>query len=600
MDGAPGDGVLAEFLLMLALAAGGLALLRHLALPGVIGYLLVGAFFGPHALGWISGGEYVELIAQLGVVLLLFTIGLEFSVTEITRHRQTLLPLGLGQVVLTTAGVGAVAWLAGFGPAAAFAVGAVLAQSSTSIIAKQLLEQGEQTARHGRLALGISVFQDVTAIPFVIAIPALAIGGAGWLGEMTWLLGLALVVMVVLWAVGRWLLRPLLHHVAATRSLELFTLVSVVAALGAAWVTEQANLSLALGGFLAGMVLSESAFQHQVEAVIRPFRDLLLGLFFITIGMQLELLALPGIAHWVLALAFGSIVFKTLLVWLLCRIAGVDRHRALRTGLVLAVGGEFGFALLALSLDAGLLDPQQKQILLGAVLISMLLTPLLIRYNLAIADRLTPIPEGPRSVPQEPEGIPRLEGHVVLCGYGRVGQNIARFLRGEGVSYIAVDADPARVRDASLVGEPVFFGDAREPHLLQALRVEGASLAVVTYDDLPAAERTLQQIQSLNPAIPVVVRTEDEHSMERLRAAGATECVAETMEASLMLVAHALEWAGLAPERVRRIVDEARRDRYRLLRDPIQGAVPVPREGAPLEPDRGGGRNKDRSGSGRS
>lgn len=560
-------GIFEEFLLMLGLAALAVAVFRRLTLPGLVGYLLVGAFFGPHALGLFSELEYVTIIGQLGVVFLLFTIGLEFSFAELNAMRRTLLPLGLGQVLLTTTGIAAMAWLAGFPPAVAFAVGAVLAQSSTSIIGKQLVEQGEQGAHHGRLAMGISVFQDVTAIPFVIAIPALAVGGMAWAGELARALIVALAVTLVLWAAGRWLLRPVFQEIANTRSMELFTLVAVMVAVTAAWITDQVGLSLALGGFLAGMVLGETEFQHQVEASIRPFRDILLGLFFITIGMRLELVALPQIAHWVMLLVLGSILFKAALVWGLCRWAGVDAHRALRTGLVLAVGGEFGFALLAIGMESGLFDPVHKQVLLGTVLFSMIITPFLIRYNLAIADRLAPVrPFSPPGTEKILEPLAYRQ-HVLLCGYGRVGQNVGRFLADEGIAFVALDLDVGRIQAASTAGCPVYYGDASDPRLLEALAVSRARLVVVTYDDLPAALRTVEHVRQLNEQVPILVRSRDEKGLEQLQAAGASETISETMEASLMLVAHALHLSGVPLSRIVRQMNEARAGRYRLLQE---------------------------------
>lgn len=560
-----------EFLLMVGLAAAAVALLQRFRLPGIVGYLLVGALFGPYAIGLFSDLDDVQFIAQLGVVFLLFTIGLEFSLAEVNAMRRTLLPLGLGQVVLTTLLIALAAWAFGFAPAAAFAVGAVLAQSSTTLIGKQLIDQGEQGSRPARLAIGISVFQDVTAIPFVIAIPALAAGGYAWIGDMGQALVLALAVAVALWGSGRWVLRPLFRSISRTRSMELFTLVAVAVAVGAAWITEQVGLSLALGGFLAGMVLGETEFQHQVEAAVRPFRDLLLGLFFITIGMQIDLVGLPGILHWVVLLAVGSVALKIALVWALCVRAGVDRQCALRTGLMLAVGGEFGFALLALALDAGLLTDVQTQILLGSVFVSMALTPLLIRYNGAIADRFLggavagAVQEG--AVPGAADVPGGVSGHVVLCGFGRVGQNIARFLDVENIPWVAVDVDTERVRAASDSGAPVFYGDGREPALLDALNPAEARLIVVTWDDLSTAEEALMHIRDRAADVPVLVRARDELNLDRLLAAGATETVSETLEASLMLVSHALHLSGVDSDRILNHMQEARANRYQLLRE---------------------------------
>ncbi len=420
--------------MLLAAMVLAVGLFQRVRIPSSLGYLLVGALIGPHALGLVASAESIRLVAEFGIVFLLFTIGLNFSLPQIYALRHTVFGLGTGQVVLTTIAVGLLGWLVGLAPAAAFAVGAVFAQSSTTIIAKQLAEQDELGTRHGRLALAMSVFQDVTAVPFVIVIPVLgaaaAVTGPQLAGALAMALVKALAAFALVYVAGRWLLRPLFHEIAARRSPELFTLSVLLVSLAAAAGTDRLGLSLAFGAFLAGMMLGETEFRHQIETTIRPFRDVLLGLFFVSIGMLVDPRVLPGIWHWALAAAMVMLVVKAVLVAALVRGSGLDRPTAARTGITLAVGGEFGFALLALAIDASVVDGAIGQIALTAVLASMIAGPLLIRYGHTLAtwvgahrlqERIhAPPPDLPRTA--------ALHDHVIVCGYGRIGQNVGHFL----------------------------------------------------------------------------------------------------------------------------------------------------------------------------
>jgi len=384
MDHSVLDGIIV--LLLLSVLA--VALVRRLHLPPILGYLVVGAVFGEHAVGWIPGGKEVEFLAEFGVVFLLFMIGLEVSMAHLLAMRRVLLGLGGLQVALSTLSTVAVAMLIGVNWESAIAIGGALALSSTAIVVKQLQEQLEIHSRHGRNALGILLFQDLSVVPFLVAIPILASGSDAIGGALLISLGKAVLAFGIMFAVGHWALRPLLRWVTASYSVELFTLAILLLSLAAAWATYQMGLSLALGAFLAGVMLAETEYRHQIETEIRPFRDVLLGLFFVTVGTQLNLGALPEIWHWALLLTFGVIIGKggliVLLAWLMQRNLGV----ALRTGIVLGQGGEFGFALLALAITHGLMDNAAVQPILAALVLSMAIAPLLVRYNGAIAKHL--------------------------------------------------------------------------------------------------------------------------------------------------------------------------------------------------------------------
>jgi len=571
------DAYLPQILLLLATAVFIIVAFHRLRIPSSLGYLLVGLLLGSYTPGPVIDVQPVRTLAEFGIVFLLFTIGLNFSMPQIHALRHLLLGLGTGQVLFTTIIVGVAAWLIGTPAAAAFVIGAVFAQSSTTIISKQLIEQGEEHSRHGRLGIAMSVFQDVTAVPFVVAIPVLATAAAGT-GALAGELGLALakaaLAFAIVYIAGRWVLRPLFYLVAEQRSAEVFTLTVLLVSLAAAWTTNHLGLSMAFGAFLAGMMLGETEFRHQVESTIRPFRDVLLGLFFISIGMLFDPSLLPAIWHFALAGAVFLLLVKTVLVAQIVRLAGIDALTAWRTGWLLAVGGEFGFALLAIALESGVIEQQPGQIVLTAVLFSMIVAPFLIRYNLALARWCAPrmpVNSGD-AIPQVSTGnLGHLHDHVIICGYGRIGQSVARFLEEEQIPFVALDLDSTRVKEAHTAGEPVYYGDAAQRDILEAIGVGSARLLVISHEDVSSAHKVLQHIRSIRPELPIMVRTRDETHVEELRAAGATEVVPETLEAGLMIAAHALVLLDVPISRVVQRMRERRDGRYHLMREFFRG-----------------------------
>lgn len=568
---------LPQTILLLGLAVVLILALQRIHIPSTIGYLLVGVILGPGTVGPVIQRAQIETIAEFGIVFLLFTIGLSFSLPELRALRRRLPLLGTGQVVLTTAVVALTAWAAGLAPAAAFVIGAVFAQSSTTIIGKQLSEQGEENSRSGRLALAMSVFQDVTAVPFVVIIPVLGVaaGPAVLGGELALAAGKAALAVVLVFVLARRLLHPLFHLVARRRSAELFTLTVLFVVLVAAWTTSSLGLSLAFGAFLAGMTLGETEFRHSVESAIRPFRDVLLGLFFVAIGMLFDPAAFTSI--WARAL-LGAIVLiatKTAIVAVLAHLAGLDRLAASRTGLILAVGGEFGLALVAIALTGGTIDAELGQIALTSVLLSMLAGTFLIRHNGAIARtivRVTPATGRDRDDRTLALSAPLdLRDHVIVCGYGRIGQSVAHFLEGEGIAFVAVDLDAGRVQVARMAREPVFYGDAGDRDLIDALGAERARLVVVAHEDLSSALKMLAHLRQMRPALPVIVRTRDDSHVSELRAAGAFEVVPETLEAGLAMASQVLLLLGVPVNRVLRRIRQQRDGHYRLVREFYRG-----------------------------
>ena len=559
---------LGTVLVLLAAVVAVVAAMRRLRLPPLLGYLAVGMALGPHAFGVVRDSATTSFLAELGVVFLLFTLGLEFSLPRMIAMRGEVFGLGALQVGLTTLAAAALAYAAGVPPPVAIVIGGAVAMSSTAIVVQQLTEQAEINRTHGRLAFSILLFQDLVFVLF-LALATATVGGAGFAArELALALGKAGAALLIVLGAGRWLARPLFFEIARHRGQELFTLAVLLVALTSAWITHAVGLSLALGAFLAGMLLAETEYRHQVEAVIRPFRDVLLGLFFITIGMLLDLALLGREFLLVSTLVAGLFLLKASVVALVARRYADSWFKSLRAGLVVGAGGEFGFALLALLVKNGT-EAAITQPLLAAVTLSMLLSPLVIRHNKRIA-RLLLREQGPSTtaLSREAAADAALAGrdHVILCGYGRVGQNVGRLLERQGHEYIAIDLDPVRVRTARQAGDPVVYGDSADEQVLGAVGIEHASVVVVTFADPAIAIGIVRVVRRLRASVPVLVRTADDSQLEELQRAGATEVVPETFEASLMLVSHVLLFLDTPMSKIVRMVGEIRGERYGALR----------------------------------
>ncbi|MBI3188234.1 MAG: cation:proton antiporter [Gammaproteobacteria bacterium] len=547
---------LAQIILLLGVAVVVVVSFQRLHFPTSLGYLLVGLILGPYTIGPTVYVPEFEALAEFGVVFLLFTIGLSFSLPQLHALRHQVLGLGTGQVVFTTLLVAVAAWLAGLPAPVAFVMGAVFAQSSTTIIANLLAEQGEENSQHGRLGVAMSVFQDVTAVPFLVIIPVLSVSLAldVLAGSLGWALVKAVFAFALVLIAGRWLLRPLFHFIAEHRSSEMFTLTVLLVALLAAWTTNNLGLSLTFGGFLAGMVLGETEFRHQVETSIRPFRDVLLGLFFIGIGMRFDPLAALHIWYWAVLGALFILMSKTLIVGLLMRRIGVESQVAWRTGLLLSVGGEFGLALVAIALDASVITSNLGQILIASVLLSMVAGAILIHFNGRIVSWLIKIPVPVADIPEL--DVP--ERQVVIGGYGRVGHTIAVLLHSSGVPFVVFDADPKRVAQGRIDGFQVFYGDIADAELLSSIHADRASLVVFTIDQPDKTLQALTWLRQKCPQVPVIARAQDLETSSRLLAAGATHAYPETIEASLRLGATALQILRVPHDNIDTVIQEVR------------------------------------------
>jgi CPA2 family monovalent cation:H+ antiporter-2 len=566
-------GILLTLLLISVVAV---VVLRRINLPAILGYLAVGVLAGPHGLGLVKDIHDIHLIAAFGVVFLLFMLGLEFSLPRLVAMRRAVVGMGGAQVLLTAVITGGAALSMGFSPAAAFTLAGVLTVSSTAIVIRQLGEQLEVNSRHGNNAVGILLFQDLAVIPFLIIIPVLgsqASEDTAMLGmDIALTLGAGVLAAVTLFFGGRWVLRPLFREIAKSRSAELFTLAVLLTVLGAGWLTNTAGLSWELGAFLAGIALSETQYKHQIEADIRPFRDVLLGLFFISIGMMLDVGGLGAIFPWVLMFLTLLILAKTLIIFLIGRAMGEAPGVALRTGLVLAQGGEFGFAMLSI-MDPGLMTDTQHQIVLATVIFSMVLTPILVKFNGRIAKRVVPgyartRREHTREVRQDAGDI---SGHVVICGFGRVGQNVARLLGSETIDYTAIEVDPDIVQQANEAGLRVYFGNSTHLDILQAAGLERARALVISHLDDASTIKTIEVVRGVNRDIPIIVRTRTDESLDTIHEAGATEVVASVYEMSLALGGHVLRTLRVPITKILRQMEEIRRENYAPLRHTFHG-----------------------------
>ncbi len=564
-------------LLLLAAAVVVVTLFRSLNLPPVLGYLLVGAIGGPHALDLMHESKGASHLAEFGIVFLMFSIGLEFSLPRLFAMKRIVFGLGAAQVIVGIVVATVLGGLLGFGWVTSFALGGTLVMSSTAILSKLLTDRLELDSPHGRETIGVLLFQDLAVVPLLIVLPALSRPPE----ELFLTLALAAVKIVVLLALvlvfGPRLMRWWFTFVARRRSSELFMLNVLLITLGLAWLSELVGLSLALGAFLAGMLISETDYRYQVEEDIKPFRDVLLGLFFVTVGMFLDVMVIVRNLHEVLGLLALLLTLKFVTVFIASRAFGSPPGTAMRSGLWLCAGGEFGFVLLSGSVSSGLLPHSLGQATVAAVVLSMLLAPLIVQMSDKLVMRFVSSEWLMRSMELTRVAAQSLntDKHLIICGYGRSGQYMARFLEREKVSYMALDLDPDRVRDARAAGDSVVYGDAARHETLMAAGIMRASALVISFAGVEAALRVMHHAHALRPGLPIVVRAADESEMEKLSIGGASEVVPEVFEGSIMLASHALALVGVPLQRVVRHIRDIRNQRYALMRGFFHGATDI-------------------------
>ena len=586
--------------LFLSIVVSAVVIFRLLHLPPILGYLTVGVLIGPYGLGVLPDPEAVQHFAELGIVFLMFTIGLEFSLPKLKSMRKLVLGLGTAQVVGTMFVCAVLGWMLNFllpenlhmSTASWFALGGVLAMSSTAIVMKLLTERLELDTEHGRNIFGVLLFQDLALVPLLILIPALAQPGGAAYSQVALGLLKTLAVLAILLGLGQKPMHAWLSMVARRRSSELFMLNLFLMTLGFAFLTDKAGLSLALGAFIAGMLISETEYKLRVEEDIQPFKDILLGLFFIAMGMQLDLSVV--FHHW-FAILLVLVVFllaKFAIVASLAYWFGSSAGNSIRTALALAPAGEFGLVLLSLEIGNGLLNPDVAQWVLAAIILSMFLTPFIIQYADKIVFRFTRsewLLQSLQLTDIAKHGI-EAHDHVIIGGFGRSGRSLARLLKEQDIAYMGIDSDPENVQKGMLKGYDVVYGDITRKDSLAAAGAQRARAVVVTYIEPRAALHVLHHMRELNPDVPVIVRTLDDVYLEQLQQAGAVAVVPEILEGSLVLATQTLLTLGKSPNEVLNFIAEQRRGRYDLLRqhfdeeaDPFEAtrvaSTPAPKKG---------------------
>ncbi|AWW45045.1 monovalent cation:proton antiporter family protein [Polynucleobacter paneuropaeus] len=571
--------VLQLTLILLAFGVAGVLIFRYFGLPPILGYLAIGVLIGPNALALANDSATVKYLGEFGVVFLMFSLGLEFNLHRLRSMRRIVFGLGASQVILTMLlAVPAslfMNWIYPISWQAAIALGGALAMSSTAIVTKLIADRSELESQHGRNVIGILLFQDLAVVFLLILLPSLGKNPKDLLFALSTAGIKIAIALVLIFYIGQTVMSRWFRLVVKLRSQELFMLNLLLIVLGMAALTEHFGLSLALGAFLAGMLISETPFRHQVEEDIKPFRDVLLGLFFITIGMLLDFKVIQAQWALVLLLLIGPLIFKFGLIALLSRAFGSSPGISIRTGLCLAQAGEFGFVLLNQIDGLDLIDPALSQAVLAAMLLSMFGAPFLIQYSDRIAMRFSSNEWLLQSLAltQLAAKSVRTTNHVLICGFGRSGQSLARMLDQQKIPYLALDMDPDRVKEAAAAGDNVVYGDASRENYLTAAGLSKAKAVVITYADTPATLKVLHQVERLRPGMIVLVRTKDDADLGKLQAAGATEVVPELIEGSLMMASHVLLMMGVPLRKVVRQITSAREARYSLLRGYFRGSV---------------------------
>ena len=558
---------------LLVCSVGFVALLRNAKLPPMIAYFLVGFILGPSGFSVLIDSESNRHLVEFGIVFLMFTIGLEFSLPTLNSMRKILFGVGLAQVGITLLLSTMIAMFIGLSFIDGFVVGAAITMSSTAVVSKILMERLDLNSRHGKLSIGILLFQDLAVIPVLILIATLSDSSLNIIHSFLIVIVKASILFTIVFWIGRPLMNAWFNLIAKQKSSELFVLNVLLIILLFSYLTNLSGLSYALGAFIAGMIISETHYRYQVESDIAPFRDILLGLFFITVGMMLNIEILYDNIILIISLLVGLILFKSILISFLIKIFGYEPGVGIRTGLILAHSGEFSFVILALAQQELLLNEFLTQIVLSVALLSMLVAPFIIQMNGKIARKLSKsyLVNSKKKVNKIEELGKQFKNHVILCGFGRSGQYLARFLQEEKIAYIAIDIDMSRVNDAAIAGESVVYGDATRFEVLRAAGLTEARGLIVTYSDDRASEKVLRVIRSHNKTIPIIVRTTDESGIEKLRSSGANEVVPEILEGSLMLASHALVMFDVPLSRVIKRIREFRESKYKIFKGYFKG-----------------------------
>jgi len=550
---------------------------KYLRLPPMIAYFGVGLVFGPYALGYLPDTESTRHIVEFGIVFLMFSIGLEFSLPKLNSMRGILFGLGGAQVIITLLTTVLFSRIVGLDLFAAFVIGSALTMSSTAIVSKILMERIDLNSRHGQLSIGILLFQDIAVIPILILIQAFGSDTSDFMELIvTTLLKISILLVILFW-LGKPVVNFWFGIVARQKSRELFVLNVLMVTMIFSYLTESAGLSYALGAFLAGMLISETRYRYQVESDIASFRDILLGLFFISVGMMLNISIFIEYYLIIFLVFIGFFLFKATLIAFLTKAFKYELGVGIRTGIVLSQAGEFSFVILALGIEQELISGTVLQVVLSVCLLSMILAPMIIPYNGKIARYLSKnyLKNSEKNIKRIDDKGQMMRDHVILCGYGRSGQFIGRFLKEESIPFIAIDMDLNRVNDASNAGELVMYGDSSRGAVLDAAGINKCKAVIIAYADDRASSKVLSVIRESYPELPIIVRTADETSIAELRKAGASEVVPEVLEGSLMLGSHALIILGVPLVRIIRKIRSFRTERYSMFRGYFKGATDI-------------------------
>ena len=537
-----------ELLLVLIGSLVCVVLFQRLRLPDILAYLLAGALIGPYGLRWVLDSENIRFLSGFGLVFLLFELGLEFSLPRLLSLGRAVFGLGTLQVALTIGLIASVLFLGVGQPlTASLVIAGALALSSTAIVVRELQTLKLINRHHAQLAVGVLIFQDLAAVIGLILVSAFA--GHSDLSlyeQIAWMMGKGILLVALLLSIGKWALPHVFHEIARTRSDEVFVLTVLVITLLSAWLTSVFGLSMALGAFLTGVMLGESEFRHRVEVDIRPFRDVLMGLFFASIGMQIDLGLLVDYGWTVLIGTLLLVILKSAIVVAAAMLIGENFTTATKTGVILAQAGEFGFALMSLGLGLKVVPAEIGAVVLLIAVGTIALTPWLIRYSFEVTQLLAKL-TGQATSPRERELgriPPQLTDHVILAGYGRVGQMLAKFLLANGIPFIALDTDSQLVKRGRAAGHPVIYGSCERVELLKRCHIERARLAILTFKSLREARRVMSHIRGLGYTVPIIVRTQHDGDYADLIRAGADHVVPEMLESSLIMVADTLTLLG--------------------------------------------------------
>lgn len=536
-----------------ALAVAGV--LRPFKVSPVLGYLLAGALIGPSAFALIDDVAQTRALAELGVVFLLFTIGLELPIDRLRVMRGLVFGLGGLQVLTTGLAIGAITYYLLGEAEMAIIIGGALALSSTALVLQLLVERGDLSTLYGRASFSTLLFQDLAVAPLLVVVTTLGSQTDSLMSQFALALVNSVLVVVIVFLAGRLLLRPVFRLIDGMRNPEMFTAASLFIVLATAALSHHFGLSMALGGFLAGILLAESEYRHQVAADIQPFRELLLGLFFMTVGMAIDINQLMDNAALVLALTAGLMVLKAVILYGLARSFGKAPLVATRYSLMLSQSGEFAFVLLGLAAAKGLIFPGTTQLLFLVVALTMLVTPFISMYLFPVIKRWEDRQREAQGEEEAPTDMPERTDHVIIAGYGRVGRTVARVLDAEGASFVAIDLDHDRIAKARARGRPVFYGNALRLPVWRSISAHAARAVVIAIEDPALVSRIVGLLHKEFPHLKIFVRARDAEHAEELKAAGATDSIPITFQASLELGASVLKSMGGQAEDITQVVE---------------------------------------------